>query len=38
MSQDPRLHPVYRTGYAWTLRQGHANMVVYETRWDSQSD
>jgi hypothetical protein len=38
MSQDPRLHPVYRTGYAWTLRQGHANMVVYETRWDSESD
>jgi hypothetical protein len=38
MSQDPRLHPVYRTGYAWTLRQGHANMVVYETRWDSGSD
>jgi len=38
MSQDPRLHPVYRTGYAWTLRQGHVNMVVYETRWDSQSD
>lgn len=38
MSQDPRLHPVYRTGYAWTLRQGHANMMVYETRWDSGSD
>jgi len=38
MSQDPRLHPVYRTGYAWTSRQGHANMVVYETRWDSESD
>jgi arabinofuranosyltransferase len=38
MSQDPRLYPVYRTGYAWTLRQGHANMVVYETRWDSESD
>jgi arabinofuranosyltransferase len=38
MSQDPRLHPIYRTGYAWTLRQGHANMVVYETRWDSESD
>jgi hypothetical protein len=36
MSQDPRLHPVYRTGYAWTSRQGHANMVVYETRWDSE--
>jgi hypothetical protein len=35
MSQDPRLHPVYGTGYAWTLRQGHANMVVYETRWGS---
>lgn len=38
MSQDPRLHPVYRTGYTWTSRQGHANMVVYETRWDSESD
>ena len=38
MSQDPRLHPVYCTGYAWTLRQGHANMVVYETRWGSESD
>jgi len=38
MSQDPRLHPVYHTGYAWTLRQGHANMVVYETRWDRESD
>jgi hypothetical protein len=36
MSQDPRLQPVYRTGYAWTLRQGHANMVVYETHWDSE--
>jgi hypothetical protein len=38
MSQDPRLHPVYRTGYAWTLGQGHANMAVYETRRDSESD
>jgi hypothetical protein len=38
MSQDPRLHSVYRTGYAWTSRQGHANMVVYETRWDSEGD
>ena len=38
MSQNPRLHPVYHTGYAWTSRQGHANMVVYETRWDSESD
>ncbi|TEU21371.1 MAG: hypothetical protein E3J21_02005 [Anaerolineales bacterium] len=38
MSQDPRLHPVYRTGYAWTLRQGHANMVVYETGWNGASD
>jgi hypothetical protein len=35
MSQDPRLHPIYRTGYAWTLGQG---MVVYETRWGSESD
>ncbi len=38
MSQDPRLRPVYRTGYAWTSRQGHANMVVYETHWDSEND
>jgi arabinofuranosyltransferase len=38
MSRDPRLYPVYRTGYAWTSRQGHANMMVYETRWDSESD
>jgi hypothetical protein len=38
MSQDPHLHPVYHTGYAWTLRQGHANMVVYETCWDSGRD
>jgi arabinofuranosyltransferase len=38
MSQDRRLNPVYRTGYAWTLRQGRANMMVYETRWDSESD
>jgi len=36
MSRDPRLHPVYRTGYAWTLGQGHANMVVYETHWGSK--
>ena len=38
MSQDPRLQPVYRTGYAWTSRQGHANMAVYETHWDGGSD
>ncbi|MFB0537570.1 MAG: hypothetical protein ACETWR_21605 [Anaerolineae bacterium] len=38
MSQDPRLHPVYRTSYAWTLGQGHANMAVYEIRRDSESD
>jgi arabinofuranosyltransferase len=38
MSQDPRLYPVYRTGYAWTSRQGHANMLVYKTRWDSESN
>jgi arabinofuranosyltransferase len=38
MSQDPRLQPVYRTGYTWTLRQGHANMTVYETHWDGGSD
>jgi len=38
MSQDPRLQPVYRTGYTWTSRQGHANMAVYETHWDGGSD
>jgi hypothetical protein len=38
MSHDPRLHPVYSTGYAWTSRQGRANMTVYETRWGSEGD
>ncbi len=30
MARDPRLRPVYRTGYAWTRQQGRANMTVYE--------
>jgi hypothetical protein len=38
MSRDPRLHPVYSTGYAWTSRQGRANMIVYETDWNSEGD
>jgi hypothetical protein len=29
MAQDPRLAPVYATGYEWTLDQGRANMTVY---------
>ncbi len=36
LSRDPHLYPVYRTGYVWTLRQGAANMVVYETHWDGE--
>jgi hypothetical protein len=33
MATDPRLTPVYRTGYPWTQSQGLENMVVYKTRW-----
>jgi hypothetical protein len=29
MAQDPRLEPVYVTGFEWTLNQGQANMTVY---------
>jgi hypothetical protein len=29
MAGDPCLEPVHTTGYAWTMEQGHANMVVY---------
>jgi hypothetical protein len=29
MAQDPRLEPVYVTGFEWTLHQGRANMTVY---------
>ena len=29
MAQDPRLEPVYATGFEWTRRQGRANMTVY---------
>jgi hypothetical protein len=29
MAQDPRLEPVYVTGFEWTLDQGQANMTVY---------
>ena len=29
MAQDPRLEPVYATGFEWTLDQGRANMTVY---------
>lgn len=33
MARDPRLRPVYVTGYEWTRRQGLENMVVFETAW-----
>jgi hypothetical protein len=33
MVQDPRLDPVHRSGYAWTLAQGRANMTVYRAAW-----
>jgi hypothetical protein len=29
MAGDPRLEPVYATGFEWTLDQGRANMTVY---------
>ncbi|GAB4536588.1 MAG: hypothetical protein Kow0063_22280 [Anaerolineae bacterium] len=29
MAADPRLQPVYATGFEWTLEQGRANMTVY---------
>jgi hypothetical protein len=29
MAQDPRLEPVYATGFEWTLRQDRANMTVF---------
>ena len=29
MAQDPRLEPVYVTGFEWTREQGRANMTVY---------
>jgi hypothetical protein len=32
MAQDPRLEQVYATGFAWTARQGRANMSVYRLR------
>lgn len=30
MAADPRLHPVYNTGYAWTRSQGMENMVIFK--------
>lgn len=33
MARDPRLTPVYRTGYTWTRRQGLENMIVFKTQW-----
>ncbi len=33
MATDPRLHPVYDTGYAWTRRQGLENMTVFKAEW-----
>jgi hypothetical protein len=32
MAQDPRLEPVYVTGFEWTLDQGRTNMTVYLLR------
>ena len=32
MAQDSRLERVYATGFAWTARQGRANMTVYRLR------
>ena len=32
MAQDPRLEPVYVTGFDWTLAQGRANMTVYRVQ------
>jgi hypothetical protein len=29
MAQDPRLEPVYATGFEWTLNQDRTNMTVY---------
>jgi hypothetical protein len=29
MAGDPRLEPVFATGFEWTLGQGRANMTVY---------
>jgi len=29
MAVDPRLEPIYATGFEWTLDQGRANMAVY---------
>jgi hypothetical protein len=29
MALDPRLEPIYVTGFEWTLDQGRANMTVY---------
>ena len=33
MANDPRLHPVYSTDYAWTRSQGLENMVVFKAEW-----
>lgn len=33
MAQDPRLHPVYSSDYAWTRSQGMENMVVFKAEW-----
>jgi len=32
MASDPRLEPVYATGFEWTLDQNRANMTVYRLR------
>lgn len=32
LADDPRLQPVYVTGFAWTRQAGHQNMTVYRLR------
>jgi len=33
MAGDPRLDPVYDSGYEWTRRQGLENMIVFKAGW-----
>ncbi len=36
MVEDPRLRPLYVSGYAWTIEAGEDNMVVYKTQWHAR--
>ncbi len=36
--QDPHWRAVFRTGYRWTVEAGMDNMVVYEARWEAETD